>query len=81
MQNHAVSERHNNEISMMCANNRVQYGLKVVIVSLHIILSRYHHYTQCMSCYVLNETYSYKMTKSPGMYIFVLFRNAVSFKQ
>ena len=28
---------------MMCTNNRLHYGLKVVFVCLHITLSHYHH--------------------------------------
>ena len=29
---------------MMCANNRVHYGLMVTLVCLHLTLTHYHHY-------------------------------------
>ena len=44
---------------MMCAHNRVYYGLMVVLVYLHITLPHYHHYAdvlegvellRCLSC-------------------------------
>ena len=44
------------ESMMMCANNWVNYGLKVVFVSLHITLSRYHHFG------VLSEGIEYSLS-------------------